>query len=82
MYKEPRTYLYEKKDELNLSFFDLAELADLSLRYLNALFSGEKGSYFPIISLEKIRVALKMSIEEIYTKELAYRKVNINKKES
>lgn len=79
MYKEPRTYLYERKRELNLSFFDLAELTDLSPRYLCRLFNGERGAHFPITSLEKMRIALDMSIEEIYTKELAYRN-NIDEK--
>lgn len=55
MYKEPRTYLYERKRELNLSFFDLAEQTDLSPRYLCRLFNGERGAHIPITSLEKIR---------------------------
>ena len=78
MYKEPRTYLYEKKEELNLSFTKLAELSDLSVRYLYRLFIGERGGHLPIDSLEKLRIALQMSIEEIYTKELAYRKILTN----
>lgn len=82
MYKEPRTYLYERKKELNLSFFDLAELTDLSPRYLCRLFNGERGAYFPVTSLEKVRIALDMSIEEIYTKELAYRKTTLTKKDT
>lgn len=52
MYKEPKTYLYERKEELNLSFTELSELSDLSVRYLYRLFIGEMGGHLPIDSLE------------------------------
>lgn len=69
-----RTYLVNRRRELNLTIEMLAELADVSPQYISLLENGKRGKKVSFSVMCRLSNALNIPIEELKDLELNYKK--------